>query len=150
MPLWKKLLYGLVLTNLIAMAVVTFVLPGIIRGKAIEWVEANTDRTLNIADLRLNPLNWSVAVDGLVLTEPDSGESFASFKRLSFRVSPRSIWERAPVITGLELESSKILLVRKLDGSFNFTDFLADPSEPDESQPNVDTAKGRKTRSSMG
>lgn len=141
MPLWKKLLYGFILGNLIAMAVVTFVLPGIIRGKAIEWVEANTDRSLSISDLRLNPLNWSVAIDGLKLTESGSDEPFASFKRLSFRVSPRSIWERAPVITGLELESPKILLVRKLDGSFNFSDFLAGPSEPTESQPDEDDAK---------
>ena len=68
MPLWKKLLYGFVLANLIAMAIVTFVLPGIIRDKAIEWVETNTDRSLTIADLRLNPLNWETSVEGLVLT----------------------------------------------------------------------------------
>jgi hypothetical protein len=73
MPLWKKLLYGFILTNLIAMAIVTFVLPGIIQNKAVEWVASNTDRTLTIAHLRLNPLNWQTSIEGLVLTEPGFG-----------------------------------------------------------------------------
>ena len=124
MPLWKKLLYGFVLANLIAMAIITFVLPGIIRDKAIEWVETNTERSLSIEVLRLNPLNWETSVEGLVLTEPDSTQPFATFKQLSFHVSPRSVWEFAPVITGLELESPKVSLVRMIDGSFNYADFM--------------------------
>ncbi len=135
MPLWKKLIYGFVLTNLIAMAVVAFILPGIIRDKAIEWVATNSDRVLTIDALRLNPLNWQTSIDGLVLTEPGSEQAFVSFKQLSFHVSPRTIWEWAPVITGLELESPKISLVRMLDGSFNFADFLPDEETSSETKP---------------
>ena len=129
MPLWKKLLYGFVLVNLIAMAIVTFVLPGIIRNQTIEWVATNTDRTLTIEDVRLNPLNWQTSIDGLVLTESGSAQPFISFNQLSFHVSPRSVWERAPVITGLELDGPQILLIRMLDGTFNFSDFLPEKAD---------------------
>jgi hypothetical protein len=129
MPLWRKLLYGFILTNLIAMAIVTFVLPGIIQNKAVEWVASNTDRTLTIAHLRLNPLNWQISIEGLVLTEPGSDQSFVSFKQLSFHISPRSVWEWAPVVTGLELDSPKVALVRMLDGSFNYADLMIDEAQ---------------------
>jgi hypothetical protein len=117
------------------MAVVTFVLPGMIRDKAIEWVATNSDRTLTIDALRLNPLNWQTSIDGLVLTEPGSEQTFVSFKQLSFHISPRTLWEWAPVITGLELESPKVSLVRTFDGRFNFADFLPDEGRPTETKP---------------
>jgi uncharacterized protein involved in outer membrane biogenesis len=143
MPLWKKLFYGFILTNLFAMALVTFVLPDIIRGKAVEWMAGNTARTLSITAIHLNPLNWQTSIEGLVLTESGSDRPFIAFKQLSFHVSPRSILQWAPVITDLTLDSPEVSVVRLLDGSFNYADLMNSTKPSSEDQPAVQSSSPR-------
>jgi len=127
MRLWKKLLYVAAGLIILSMLLVAVVVPGLVRNQAVDWVAKNTARQLTLERIGLNPLTWGVQLDGVALSEAGSTDAFVAFDRLSFHVSPRSLFELAPVINDLELVNPHITVIRAADGQFNFADLIPPP-----------------------
>ncbi len=101
-----------------------FVLPLIVRSQLEKQLAIATDRKCTVAAVAINPLNWSVEVRGVKLSEKNDSAVFVSFSSLKLRVSPASIWRMAPVVAALKVTSPYVHLLRSAPNSYNFTDIL--------------------------
>ncbi|ACM19615.1 DUF748 repeat protein [Geotalea daltonii FRC-32] len=122
MPLWKKLAIAAAAFFTLLVLFVAFVLPGIVRSQAEKKVGALTGRTLAIRHISINPLTMRVKVDGLQMQEPGGKITFVSFSSASARLSPASIWRRAPIVTGIHVISPYVRIVRTGANRYNFSD----------------------------
>lgn len=122
MPLWKKLAIAAAALFTLVVLFVALALPGIIRSQAEKRVKALTGRVLSIRHVSINPLTLRVSVDGLKMQEPGGSVTFVSFSSASARLSPASIWRRAPIVTGIHVVSPYVHIVRTAANQYNFSD----------------------------
>ncbi|WP_306537279.1 DUF748 domain-containing protein [Geobacter sp.] len=124
MKTWHKILVGCCIFLLILAVFTAFVLPGIVKSRAIRAVEEATGRKLAIGDVSINPLTWNAEVRGVRLTERDGTTTFASFSSARVAVSPSSIFRGAPVVSEARLRSPYVHIVRTGANAYNFSDLL--------------------------
>lgn len=124
MRVWKKLVIGGVVFLVCLLAFIAFILPGIVKSKAIRAVEESTGRKLAIGAIALNPLNWTAEVRDVRYTERDGRTVFASFSSVRVAVSPSSIFRWAPIVSELRVSSPYLHLVRTGANTYNFSDLL--------------------------
>ncbi len=124
MKTWHKVLMGCGIFLVILAAFTAFVLPGIVRSRAIQAVAEATGRKLSIGDVSINPVTWNAEVRGVRLTERDGTTTFASFSSARVAVSPSSIFRGAPVVSEAQLRSPYVHLVRTGANAYNFSDLL--------------------------
>ena len=122
----RRLKFTLTAASLIVAGLLfsAFVLPMIVRSQLAKQLSVATDRKCTVAAVAINPLNWSVRVDGLTLAEKNSQAPFVSLSSLRVRVSPSSIWYMAPVVAELKVTAPYVHLDRYAANSYNFTDIL--------------------------
>ncbi|WP_243373742.1 DUF748 domain-containing protein [Geotalea sp. SG265] len=119
---WKKATIAAAALCSLLVLIIAFVLPGIVRSQAINKVEALTGRKLAIRHVSINPLTLRVGIEGLQMQEPGGKVTFVSFSSASARLSPASLWRRAPIVTDIRLVSPYLHLVRTAANSYNFSD----------------------------
>lgn len=124
MKAWHKILVGCGIFLVILAGFTAFVLPGIVRSRAIQAVEEATGRKLAIGDVNINPVTWTAEVRGVRLTERDGTTTFASFSSARVSVSPSSIFRGAPIVSEARLRSPYVHLVRTGANAYNFSDLL--------------------------
>ena len=111
---WKRILLALILLVAGLFAFVALALPGIVKNQARQWVAENTDRTLQIGELVINPFLLTVDVHDLVLSEPDGEGRFVAWEHLHIAVSPRSINHLAPILREIRL-TGPFVHIERLD-----------------------------------
>lgn len=124
MRVWKKLVIGGVIVLVCLAGFIAFVLPGIVKSRAIRAVEESTGRKLAIGAISLNPLNWTAEVRDVRYTERDGRTVFASFSSVRVAVSPSSVFRWAPIVSELRVSSPYLHLVRTGANTYNFSDLL--------------------------
>ncbi|KIE41348.1 DUF748 domain-containing protein [Geobacter anodireducens] len=140
MKLWHKVAIGAGACSILLIGFIGLILPGIVKTRAMEGVEAATGRKLLVGDVSINPFTWTVEVRDVSFTEPDKTTVFASFSSARVQVSPASIFRMAPVVREARLSSPHVRLVRVGPNTYNFSDLLgkkkAEPKK-DEGLPRV-------------
>lgn len=124
MKRWQKWTIGAGVFIVLCACFIALVLPGVVRGKAIEAIESATGRKAAIAKVAINPLTWTVRVEGVRLSEKGSDVTFASFSSARVSVSPRSIFRLAPIVGEAQLTSPYVHVVRTGANTYNFSDLL--------------------------
>ncbi len=109
---------------LVLAALVSYVVPGVIRSQAASGMEAATGRKLAIGKIEIRPFTWKVEVTDVSLSEPGGKGTFATFKRGRVVVSPSSIWRGAPIISQVRLESPHFNVIRTGPNTYNFSDLI--------------------------
>ncbi len=140
MKAWHKILIGCGIFLVILAGFVAFVLPGIVRSRAIKAVEETTGRKLSIGDVNINPVTWTAEVRGVRLTERDGTTTFASFSSARVSVSPSSIFRGAPIVSEARLRSPYVHLVRTGANAYNFSDLL-EKKTPEKPEPSKERAR---------
>jgi uncharacterized protein involved in outer membrane biogenesis len=124
MKKWKKPALWLLAILLLLAVFIAFILPGIVKSKAITGIEAATGRKATIARISLNPLTWTARVEGFRLMEKKEGVTFAAFSSVHISVSPKSIFRFAPIVGTARISSPYIHIVRTAANTYNFSDLL--------------------------
>lgn len=119
----KSLLIVVALLTLIVLFIVT-ALPSIIRSKAAEVVKKSYGRTLVIRKLSINPFTWTVEARGVSLTARGSNAVFFACSSVRGKISPASVYHRAPVLSSLDLVSPYLHLIRNDATTYNFSDLI--------------------------
>lgn len=140
MKTWHKILIACGGFLLIVAAFAAFVLPGIVKSRAIRAVEEATGRRLAIGAVSINPLTWNAEVRGVRLTERDGTTTFASFSSARVAVSPSSIFRGAPVVSEARLRSPYVHIVRTGANTYNFSDLL-EKKGPEKPEPSKERAR---------
>jgi len=113
-----------VVLALVLAALVTFVVPGIVKSQAAKGMEAATGRKLAIGAVSINAFAWTVEIRDVSLSEVGGKGTFASFKSGKVAVSPASIWRGAPVISQVRLEAPHFNVIRTGPNTYNFSDLI--------------------------
>jgi hypothetical protein len=124
MKRWQKWAWGFGVALVLGVGFTAFILPAIIRTKAIAGIEAATGRKAAIARIVINPLTWTVRVEGFSLKEKGSDVTFASFSSVRVYVSARSIFRLAPIVNEAQLTAPYVHVVRTAANTYNFSDLL--------------------------
>ena len=119
----------------LAAALAALLLPGYLKGVAIEQIREQLHREARIEGIVVNPLLLSARVRGLTIAQADGKTELFGFDELHARVGLRSLLRRAPVIEALTLERPRIHLARLAVGRYNISDIvealLAKSSSPE-------------------
>ncbi|MBT1076943.1 DUF748 domain-containing protein [Geobacter grbiciae] len=140
MKTWHKVLIGCGVFLVILAAFTAFILPGMVKGRAIRAVEESTGRKLSIGAVSINPVTWTAEVQGVRLTERDGTTTFASFSSARVAVSPASIFRGAPIVSEARLRSPYFHLVRTGANAYNFSDIL-EKKGPEKPEPKKERAR---------
>ena len=105
-------------------AMVAFVVPGVIRIQASKAVEAVTGRRLTIGALSINPFTWSTEFSDVSISEPGRKQVFASLRKARVAVSPSSLWQGAPILSHVRLDSPHFNVVRTGPDTYNLSDLI--------------------------
>ncbi|MRR36428.1 AsmA family protein [bacterium] len=140
MKTWHKILIACGVFLLILAAFTAFILPGIVKSRAIRAVEEATGRKLAIGDVSINPVTWNAEVRGVRLTERDGTTTFASFSSARVSVSPSSIFRGAPIVSEARLRSPYVHIVRTGANTYNFSDLL-EKKGPEKPEPSKERAR---------
>ncbi|HEX2769844.1 MAG TPA: DUF748 domain-containing protein, partial [Geobacteraceae bacterium] len=124
MQKWKKPALWVAAILVLLMAIVAFVLPGIVKEQAIKGIETATGRKVTIARISLNPINWSVRVEGFRLMEKKENVAFASFSSVRVSISPFSLIRMAPIVSQARIASPYVRIVRNAANDYNFSDLM--------------------------
>lgn len=128
---WKRILVSLILLVTALFAFTALALPGIVKSRAQQWVEENTDRSLQVGELVINPFLLTVDVRDLVLSEPGGEGRFVAWDALHIAISPRSLKHLAPILRELRLTRPFIHIERLGTTRFNFSDLVPSPGGPE-------------------
>lgn len=109
---------------LVVAALVSYVLPGVVRSQAAKGVEAATGRKLAIGAVSIHPFTWKVELDDVTLSEVGGNGTFASFRHGEAYVSPGSLFRGAPLIEHLRVTEPRFLVIRTGPGTYNMSDLI--------------------------
>ena len=129
MKRWQKWGVGIGSFFVLCGLFIAFVLPGIVRGKAVAGIETATGRKAAIARVVINPLTWTVRVEGFRLREKGSDVTFASFSSVRVKVSPRSLYRLAPIVSEAQLTAPYVHVIRTAANAYNFSDLMEGKKE---------------------
>jgi len=107
-----------------------YLAPRLVRSQAIEFVQENYGRELQVGEVRVNPFKLQLEIRDVVLPDTDR-QAMLGFRRLFIDFEIASLWNRAFTFKRVDLESPLLRAVIRPDGAANLAD-LALPDEPDE------------------
>jgi hypothetical protein len=119
---WLLLILGLFL---VAGAIAVSRLPELVRRVAVARIHALTQRPVSIDRVELNLFTGRASIQGVRLGERDGQTPFADFARLDVRVRWLPLFTGRLHIGELALGDSTVRVVRRPDGTFNFSDLVS-------------------------
>jgi uncharacterized protein involved in outer membrane biogenesis/outer membrane protein OmpA-like peptidoglycan-associated protein len=124
-PVRKILLWSAALVLLYAI-VGFFVVPPILKSILTRQLSEQFHRQTTIEEIRMNPFALTCRVRGLSIKDRDGSGPFISFKELYVNLEAASLIKWGPVLREVRLTAPYLMLVRKEDLSYNFSDLLQD------------------------
>src|ERR1700744_1664109 len=111
-----------ILALLVFYTVVGFlILPPIIRAVAVKVISRELDRETSIQKIKLNPYDFSVTVDGLLIKDKD-GQPFVSWDEVYVNFQISSIFRKAWQFKQISVVRPFARAQMNPDGTFNFSD----------------------------
>ena len=101
-----------------------FAVPPIAKHYLVKSLSELLARPVAIQQIKVNPFALSATVRGFSVKEPSGPEVFVSFEELFVDLQAESIIRRAPVLREIRLEHPYAHIVRRDDGSYNFSDLV--------------------------
>ena len=113
-----------------------FVVPPVAKHYLVKNLSELLNRPVAIQGIDVNPFSMTVTVHGLSVKEPGgSAEVFVSFEELFVNLQAESIIRRGPIFEEIRLQRPYVHLVRRKDGSYNFSDLLTKFAAAPKSEP---------------
>ncbi len=121
----RTLIAGVVLAVFVVFGF--FGLPPVIKAEATKQLSRALHRDVSIGSVRVNPLVFSVTIDGLAIKDRDGGP-FAGWKRLYVNFDSWSLFVGEWRFQEIALDGFSGRVELRKDGSFNFSDLIAPPA----------------------
>ena len=81
-------------------------------------------RKATLREIRINPLELSISVRGLAISERDAPGTWISAEEIFANLQLASVIRGGPVLSEIRLSKPYVNIVRRPDGSYNFTDLI--------------------------
>ncbi len=127
MAIAKKIFIGLAAIAALIGIIGFFILPVVAKPMAVDKLSAILHRPVTIGKIGVNPFALSVTIKNFRISEPAPARSpFVAFDELYVNLNGlSSIFRRALVLEEIHLTKPSIEIVRREDGSYNFSDLLS-------------------------
>jgi hypothetical protein len=99
-------------------------LPYILESVLTKTLSETLHRKAEIHDVRVNPLDLSVSVRGLTISERDAPGAWISAAEIYANLQLASVVRGGPVFGEVRLSRPYVNIVRRPDGAYNFTDLI--------------------------
>ncbi len=99
-------------------------LPPILESFLSKTLSGTLHRKVTLRDIRVNPFDLSLSVRGLAISERDSPGTWVSAEEIFANLQLASIIRGGPVLSEIRLSRPYVNIVRRKDGSYNFTDLI--------------------------
>ncbi|MBP2689424.1 MAG: uncharacterized protein H6R41_849, partial [Deltaproteobacteria bacterium] len=99
-------------------------LPAILKSVLSRTLSETFHRKTTIQDIRVNPLELSVSVRGLTISERDAPSTWISAGEIFGNFQLASVIRGGPVLSEVRVTRPIVNIVRRPDGSYNFSDLL--------------------------
>lgn len=130
----KKIILGLLVVVAVAALVGFFIAPPVIKWVVTDKMSAALHRKANIDKISINPFTFSATVRGFKLEEPEGAIPFITFDELRINADLMpSLFRRALILKKISLINPYLGILRRQDGSYNFSDLLV--RDKDETKP---------------
>ena len=105
-----------------------FAVPRILRGVLSKQVATALHRPVTVGDVSFNLYTLRLKIHDLHIGEPSGDGSFVDLGGFNIKVSWKTLFHLAPVVSDVTVERPRIHVVRNADGTFNFSDLLQKPA----------------------
>jgi hypothetical protein len=130
---------GIGITILVLLLIFTIggflVVPQVLRGVLTGRVATSLHRPVTVGTIRFNPFTLRLQVNDLLVAGHGNEKPLAAFAHLDLRAGWSSPFRIKPIVKELTLDEPVINVVRKADGTFNFSDLLAPSAAPSPQAP---------------
>jgi len=116
----KKITLGIAIFFAVYTITGFLILPPIIKSVVVKKLSEAMHRPVVIQKIKLNPYALSMTIFGLTVKEREKPTDFVSFNSLYVNLQCVSIFKLAPVIKEFRLEGPFVMVVRNMDGKYNF------------------------------
>ena len=99
-------------------------LPPILKSVLSKSLSETLHRKAELRDIRVNPLELSISVRGLTISERDAPGTWISAEEIFANLQLASVIRGGPVLSEIRLARPYVNIVRRQDGSYNFTDLI--------------------------
>ncbi|MHB1024514.1 MAG: DUF748 domain-containing protein [Desulfobacteria bacterium] len=99
-------------------------LPYILKSVLSKSLTETLHRKAELRDVRINPLELSISVRGLTISERDAPGTWVSAEEIFANLQLASVIRGGPVLSEIRLSKPYVNIVRRQDGSYNFTDLI--------------------------
>jgi len=123
----KKITLGIAIFFAVYTITGFLILPPIIKSVVVKKLSEAMHRPVVIQKIKLNPYALSMTIFGLTVKEREKPTDFVSFNSLYVNLQGVSIFKLAPVIKEFRLEGPFVMVVRNMDGKYNFSDLISSP-----------------------
>ncbi len=108
-----------------------FVLPPIVKAQAVKRLSEILGREVTIEKLRINPLVFSVTIEGFAIAEADAAAGeFTGWRRLHVNLDSWSLFRRELGFQEIALDGFRARVTKGEEGQLNFADIVARLTAP--------------------
>ncbi len=111
------------------------VVPHVLRGILTGQVATSLHRPVTVGTIRFNPYTLRLQVNDLRVGGHGNEKPLAAFAHLNLKAGWSSLFRIKPIVKEFTLDKPAMDVVRKSDGTFNFSDLLAPSAAPSPQAP---------------
>ncbi len=124
LPSYRKWLLAIVAAVGVFTLIGFFALPAILKPVLRDAIAEALHRKTVIREVRLNPFALVVSVLGVEISERDTPEKWVSAEEIFANLELASVIRGGPVLREIRIRKPYVSIVRRPDGSYNFTDIM--------------------------
>ncbi|MBF6023032.1 DUF748 domain-containing protein [Lysobacter niastensis] len=110
--------------------------PRLIHWQAPKYVREELGKDLKLGEVRFNPFNFQLDIDGIAIDDPKDRQPMVALKQVHADFQVSSLWKRGYVFREVRLDGPFARAIIRPDGSLNLAELLP-KDERDEPMPNV-------------
>lgn len=124
MPAYRKGLIAVLIVVVSWTLFGFFGVPAILSSILPKMLSEELHRKATVREIRFHPYELSVSVRGLEIAERDAKGTWISVEEVFANLQFASIFRGGPVLSEIRLVKPYVSIVRRRDGSYNFTDLV--------------------------
>ncbi|MGD0280637.1 MAG: DUF748 domain-containing protein, partial [Smithella sp.] len=125
MRILKKIIIGLLVFLVVLGIAGFFIAPPLVKPLIMKKMSEALHRKASIDKININPYAVSITIKGFSLEDPGRPKPFVAFDELYVNADlTSSLFRRALILKKITLKNPYVGILRKQDGSYNFSDLL--------------------------
>lgn len=124
MPAYRKGLIAVLIVVVSCILFGFFGLPVLLKSVLPKTLSDTLHRKAAVQEVRVNPLELSITIEGLSISERDAPGTWISAREIFANLQLASLLRGGPVLSEVRIYRPFVSVIRRRDGSYNFSDLI--------------------------